>query len=114
MARRERAWHGMRMRWPGMGREAQSSALWVRMLSCGGLATRLPRGGVPSNRWRTADFRECGGLTIRLAIRLPRLDAPLRARRLFAYIFLLLLPLSLAAHPCQSCHPKVVAGYAHS
>ena len=27
---------------------------------------------------------------------------------------LLLVPLSLAAHPCESCHPKEVAGYSHS
>src|SRR5476649_1239816 len=44
----------------------KAGALWGRMVSCGGLATRLPRVGVPSNRWRTADFRECGGLLIRL------------------------------------------------
>jgi len=28
--------------------------------------------------------------------------------------FLLLLALDLAAHPCQSCHPKEVAAYSHS
>ena len=27
---------------------------------------------------------------------------------------LLLIPLALAAHPCESCHPKEVAGYSHS
>ena len=27
---------------------------------------------------------------------------------------ILLVPLGLAAHPCESCHPKEVAGYAHS
>jgi tetratricopeptide (TPR) repeat protein len=27
---------------------------------------------------------------------------------------LLLVPLGLAAHPCESCHPKEVAGYLHS
>src|SRR5437868_6642060 len=25
-----------------------------------------------------------------------------------------LLPLALAAHPCESCHPREVAAYAHS
>src|SRR5471032_2415733 len=42
------------------GEGMKAGALWGRMVSCGGLATRLPRVGVPSNRWRTADFRECG------------------------------------------------------
>ena len=28
--------------------------------------------------------------------------------------FLLLLPLGLAAHPCESCHPKEVASFSHS
>jgi hypothetical protein len=28
--------------------------------------------------------------------------------------FLVLAPLGLAAHPCESCHPQEVAGYAHS
>ena len=27
---------------------------------------------------------------------------------------LLLVPLGLACHPCESCHPKEVAGYSHS
>ena len=37
----------------------KAGVLWGRMVSCGGLAIRLPRVGVPSNRGRTADFREC-------------------------------------------------------
>ena len=29
-------------------------------------------------------------------------------------VVLLLIPLGLGAHPCESCHPKEVAGYSHS
>ena len=36
-----------------------------------------------------------------------------RARN-FAVTVLVLVPLSLAAHPCESCHPKEVAGYSRS
>ena len=35
-------------------------------------------------------------------------------RALNQWAILLLVPLGLAAHPCESCHPKEVAGYLHS
>jgi len=34
--------------------------------------------------------------------------------QLLAVTVLLLVPLSLAAHPCESCHPNEVTGYSHS
>src|SRR6516164_4198769 len=40
---------------------------------------------------------------------LPRLSAgPGR------HVILLLAPLVVGAHPCESCHPREVAGYSHS
>jgi hypothetical protein len=65
----------------------KAGALWGR-ISCGGLATRLPGVGVPSNRWCTADFRGCCGLIIRprdAAASLPVLEAlPATFRRRIA------------------------------
>src|ERR1035437_9864416 len=68
----------------------------------GGLPTRRR---LPTCPTTCAEFADLGKLS--------GIGPSARHARLRA-LSLLLVPLGLTAHPCQSCHPKEVAGYSHS